>query len=284
MRLLKQLSVAFFVVIVALFVVYQGWRQVTVDNQPPVIQCNEEEIHISISATDADLLAGITARDNRDGDVTDSLVVVSLSKFISEGKRKVEYAAFDSSSNVATYSRTVVYTDYTGPKFKLTEPLRFASYSGHSALDMLAAEDCLDGDISGLIKMRYGNYVDSVTRALEDCHFQVTNSAGDTAQITLTTEILQDEAYRQYYPSLDEYIIYTGVGKSVSYGEHIKGVCMGSRSYSFDQLRGEYTRENVRIDDSQVNLNVPGTYKVTYTLMNETTKLGSVTQFLVVEE
>ncbi|MBQ9150380.1 hypothetical protein IJX73_05560, partial [bacterium] len=59
--------------------------------------------------TEEDLLKGVSANDSRSGDVSDTLVIESLSDFTEEGKRIITYAAVDESMNVGRCERTIVY-------------------------------------------------------------------------------------------------------------------------------------------------------------------------------
>lgn len=78
---------------------------------------DNSEISVSIHADEAELLAGVTAYDAKDGDVTDSLAVEHISNFIEKGRRKISIVAFDSDNNVTHAEREMVYNDYTSPVF-----------------------------------------------------------------------------------------------------------------------------------------------------------------------
>lgn len=82
------------------------------DDAAPVIVCSSSEIHVSVDASEEELLFGVTAMDAEDGDITSSVVIESISSFVEPGKSIITYAAFDSHNHVATASRTLYYTDY----------------------------------------------------------------------------------------------------------------------------------------------------------------------------
>ena len=107
MKRLRILILAFFVVVFLVFLVNRIHEYVTSDYTAPVIEAEQDSLNVSVNATEQDLLQGMTASDNLDGDVTDTLVVVSKSKFISPGTLRVNYAAFDQNNNVGSYSRMV---------------------------------------------------------------------------------------------------------------------------------------------------------------------------------
>lgn len=300
MKRLRRLIILFFGVTVIGFTMYQVKNQAVKDTEAPEILCDSDTIEVKIDATDEELMSGMTAKDNRDGDVTDSLVVVSKSKFFEKGKRRVHYAAFDSKSNVATFTREMNYTNYKSPRFSLSSPLRFSKdVSETDLLQILRAEDCLDGDISGLIKIRYGeNNLEEGGSGTRDVSFQVTNSAGDTVQLETKIEFLEDEEYKLPYPKLSEYLVYTKVNKELDLSQYLKGVINGGAEYLFEEHIDDSsygtsygdTYEAGDVDVTpEVDYSTPGVYTVRYTLeekdnYGDTEKLGSTTLYVVVEE
>ena len=112
MRRLRIAILIFFFAVAAFFAASYVFDKVTSDREAPVIKADSDSIEVNLATTENDLLAGMSAFDNVDGDVTDTLVVVSKSKFIRKGTLNVNYAAFDQSKNVSTYTREVTYTDY----------------------------------------------------------------------------------------------------------------------------------------------------------------------------
>ncbi|MBR4549602.1 MAG: hypothetical protein IKO83_06760 [Oscillospiraceae bacterium] len=261
----------------------------TSDYVPPVIHAEYDAIQSSVAVTDQELLTGMTASDNLDGDVSDSLVVVSKSKFIFRGMRRIKYAAFDKNNNVGVYERMLTYTDYVSPHFSLSQPLRFVD--GNSDVDYLknvSAYDCLDGDISKQIMITYGeNRRISDTTKSQTINLQVTNSAGDTA--TLQLEALRQDytSYNQYAPSLSEYLVYTGIGQPLTLSSYVNGVWTGNTVRTFADT-GYDPNTDVSIDSSSVNYNAPGVYPVPFQLSrlkNDGVReyLGTNTLFVVVE-
>ena len=89
----------------------------------PEILFASDVISVPTGADDAALLAGVTATDAEDGDVTASLLVEGISGRNDDGTVQVTYAAFDSNHHVTKATRAVRYTDYTKPRFALTQPL-----------------------------------------------------------------------------------------------------------------------------------------------------------------
>ena len=81
------------------------------DRQAPVIQFEDEEKELIYKEGDdqESLLEDVTAKDNKDGDLTDQVFVDSITP-VSDNKRVViKYAVIDSSNNVAVKSRIADY-------------------------------------------------------------------------------------------------------------------------------------------------------------------------------
>lgn len=74
------------------------------DRAVPVISFSEDPIVYSESMDEEQLLEGVTAMDDEDGDVSDTLVIEKIAE-TSDGKVIVTYAALDGSNNVAKVSR-----------------------------------------------------------------------------------------------------------------------------------------------------------------------------------
>lgn len=74
------------------------------DRAAPVISFPEEVPAYSENMNESLLLAGVSAVDDRDGDVSGSLLIEKIAE-TSKGDVIVTYAAVDSSNNVAKVSR-----------------------------------------------------------------------------------------------------------------------------------------------------------------------------------
>lgn len=227
MRKLRVLTLLFFMASAAGFGAYQMKYIKMEDNEAPVISYDAKELQVSVeNSGDEILLQGVRAQDNRDGDVSNSLVVVSRSKFKSKGKCEVSYAAFDEAGNVGAARRTLIYEDYVSPHFELSEPLIFAkSTTSYVLVDKVTAEDCLDGDISNIVKYSFGeDKLPHNATGVQQVVFQVTNSSGDTVDLPLEMEILSEEDFKLPYPELTDYLVYTKVGEAINPTEYIRGI------------------------------------------------------------
>ena len=289
MRRLRLLILAFFAVVFIIFSFTRLREYIVSDYTSPVIQAETDSIEVSVNAEDAELLAGMTATDNLDGDVTNTLVVVSKTKFISKGKLRVNYAAFDKNNNVGVAARNVTYTDYYSPRFSMSQPLRFVSgNSTYNYLKYVTASDCLDGNITQQIKITFGDTEStSNSSSRQKVNIQVTNSAGDTSTLELWAIFEDYNSYSVPAPALSNYIVYVKQGERPDYSSYVKGVWTAGSTRKFEETRG-YQASDVSVNDSGVNYNVPGVYSATYQLSRQDdtgrTPLGTATMIVVVED
>lgn len=285
MRRLRAAVVLLFIVSVIAFAAYQVLSRLAQDNRPPEIICDSDTLSISVESEDSELLKGVKAEDNRDGDLTDSVRVSSMSNFTEPGKRTITYAVFDKANNAATMERTLEYTDYTSPKITLTEPLRFdiSDMEDASLTEHMKAEDCLDGDITSQIRATYNDSAYVSQAGDYNVTVQVSNSAGDTCTVPLTvtvTDSSSDDERGKYYPALSQYIVYTPVGEQVDLAALITGVTRGGSEYAFGEPGAPESPEGVSIS-GDVDYGTEGTYTVEYSYTPEggvtaTTKLTVV--------
>ena len=104
----KGLTVIMAVICLALAAVYVVIN-LAEDDQPPQIEIQEQDLTYTEGESWDVLLQGVTANDNRDGDVTDSLLVENVYPVPEAGVATVVYVARDDSNNIAKASRTVTY-------------------------------------------------------------------------------------------------------------------------------------------------------------------------------
>ena len=254
------------------------------DTTPPVISVEEQMLEISVKDDRDILLSGITAVDDRDGDVTASLLVESIYGISEDHVTTVTYAAFDRAGNVSKLQRQVRYTDYREPRFELSETLCFAHNSGFDLLEYVGAEDVIEGDI----RRRVRATLVSDTRSIDEIgshtvRMRVTNSLGDTVEVDFPVEVYDPEWYTAAV-RLDEYLVYLNQGDRFDPEEYLKVFA----------VRGEETNISHRIPDnilcsinSNVNTKVPGVYRVKYTLtqtIGMTSFSGQAVLVVIVQE
>lgn len=252
------------------------------DRKRPEITMDSDVLSVSVHAGRKAMLKGVTATDNKDGDVTASILVEGISKLTDENTAVITYVAYDASGNAAKASRTVQFTDYQPPVFGQEEALVFASNTAPDVLEFMTAEDILDGDISNRIK---GTLLSDTTSlnypGVHTVEFRVTNSMGDTQYITLPVEVYQASDFNAK-AELTDYLVYIKTGEDFNPRSYLENVVVGNTKYSLDpeindELRLYFNNYvspaiNPQVDivnieiNSDVDTDVPGVYSVSYVI------------------
>lgn len=285
MRIIRIAVIALFAVSVIAYGAFNILSKLDKDENPPVIECTQDSISLSVKDDESALFQGLTAHDEVDGDLTDSIRVSSISHFAEQGKRTIEYVVFDKANNFATYKRTLQYTDYEPPRIYLDAPLRF----GMSELERLdptagmRVEDVLDGNIASKIRISYGNSMYIQEPGFYGITAQVSNSAGDTCAVPLEINIVGSSASesQKYYPMLSDYIIYMKKGEAINLNTYLIGVMRGNQEYKFSDGMINVERGDIAIIN-HVDFNTPGTYTVDYSYT--ASGVTAVTKLVVVVE
>lgn len=289
MRRLQMMICLVFTVSFALFIGYQVKEKMMADDTPPVITCEEDTVSVSVKDGEAALLKGVTAKDDKDGDLTEYIRISAMTHFINS-RRNVTYVVFDEANNIGTLERSVEYTDYVSPKIYMKKPFRFtASEEIEQAIrEGLSAEDCLDGDLNSQIRTIWDDSYYSSLTGDYPVTLQVSNSAGDVCQVEIemtVTEANDREENGKEYPLLSDYIVYTKVNQMIDPESLIIGIEKNGTEYLYEEdeefLAG--TREAIRID-SKVDYANPGVYTVEYSYTGENASTAVTKLFVVVEE
>lgn len=287
---IRMMIVTVFIVSCVIFGVYEVKTSRLEDHTPPVITCDQDMITVRSSADDKVLLKGVTAIDDKDGDITDSVRVSAMSHFLEKGKRTVTYIVFDKVNQAGTAQRTVIYSDYESPKIYLSEPLRYSmnQASKVNLSENFTVEDCLDGDLSKQLRVSVDDNYYSYTADKYEITVQVSNSAGDVRSIpmtvTLTDSSDRDESAKSY-PVLSEYIVYTKVGEELKLSSYIEGIQKGNQVYTFEDDADLLTISRSDIDiEEEIDYSAPGVYPVEYSYTTEDEITAVTTLYAVVEE
>lgn len=275
----KRFQVLVFAAAVIMVLLYIANRWVLYsrfDRSTPEISFDSEILEVSVAVTEEELLNGVTAADKKDGDVTDTIIIESISKMLGDNERIVTYAAFDKDNHVGKAQRKIRYTDYTAPRFSLDGPLEVASMNAEMS-DILAplhATDCIDGDLTGQIVVTDMEITSMSSDAMTaQYEVQVTNSCGDMATLNLPVRMQMNTNGSFAEIQLSEYLTYRKVGEAVDPAAFVVSASAGGQEYGVG---------GVQIN-SNLDTSMPGVYTVTYTLSVE----GSSTStdlIIVVEE
>ena len=263
---MKRLNTLLLMILAAAFVLfgcYHIWVHNRLDTVGPELIVDEGLLEISVKDEADVLLTGIRALDERDGDVTSSILVESVYGIDQNNMTTVTYAAFDRAGNVSKTQRQVRYVDYEHPRFRLYGSLTFSYGSGFDLLEYLGAQDVIEGDI----RRRVHATLISDTKSIEaegrhQVKLQVTNSLGDTSELVVPVEVFDPEWYAADV-QLSDYLIYLDRGSRFDARSYLEEFIF--RGEPIDMTRG--TPEGVSVEiDNGVNMNEPGVYEVSYIL------------------
>lgn len=276
MKLLRRVALVVLVLALGAFVFAEARELVGRDNTMPVISVDGDSIDITCEYTDEQLLAGVSASDAKDGDLTSQILLGSFTRFIQPGVCDLSYVVFDSSGNMATASRRVHFTDYVRPRFSLSAPLVFAegSTNGMSVQGMFSASDVLDGDLTDWIA--YGGSDVTYDNAGDyTITMEVTNSFGDTVSYAFPVHVYE-RGSQNVSIELTEPLAYVTQGSEfdpLAYVQSVTGA--GGKSYDPAQLKVS----------SNVDASAPGIYEVHYQIGGaEGEPYGQMWLTVIVEE
>lgn len=263
MKNLERVTVIVFVAVLAVFIGLKAYTRMAVDTTPPQISCDTDTIDISVADPESVLLQGVTAKDDRDGDLTGSIMVKGVTNLLSGNTARVSYIVFDSSNNMATCQRTIRYTDYEKPRFALSQPLIYPEGGPVMVLDKLSAANSAGEDISGNISIVSQN-IDIYTAGRYFLTAQVSNSQGDIESVTLPVII---SSAKKQLVELKEYLVYIDQGAGFNSGSYVSSVK--------DSSGAAYDTSHLSVE-GQVDTSVPGTYYVSYSFQTCTVILTVV--------
>lgn len=252
MRALRITVTALFIVVAVIFAGFYIGEKINTDTTVPVITIEEELLAVSFNADNTELLKGVTAYDDKDGDLTDRVIVESVSKFLDDGICKVTYAVCDNNNNVANATRKIRYKDYVSPRFSMNGPACYSIYETVNIANVIKAYDCIDGDISRSIIITSEDFTSSVAGVFE-IEVSVTNSKGDTSVINIPL-IVEDRNVSAPEIQLSEYLVYTDTGKPINFSQYLIGAT--------DSLENDIT-SSVKIE-TKADFTQEGTYSVHY--------------------
>ena len=251
MRALKHTILILLAVLSAAYIATLIYQGSSTRHDPPVISCPDGILEVSASDDESVLLAGVTALDPQDGDLTDRIIVGGISKLISKDTAKVTFMVFDSDDNMGKLVRYIRYTDYHRPQFSIVKPLAFSSTKEVSLLDRLKAEDVVDGDVSS--RIRVSTLASTDNSDVYDITIQVTNSMGDTAWLKLPVLVQETDPLRPVI-ELSSYLIYQDVGSSFDAMSYVSGLTVAGSAEAVSKVSVS----------SNVDTSVAGTYRVMY--------------------
>ena len=274
-------------VVTVLFLLYRWNEQDKSRNTRPVIDCPSYPLRVSVAAlSDKSILkSDVTASDKEEGDISDSIVVESISQFLEPGHCLINYVAFDSRNKVARATRHLFLTDYTSPTFEIVEPLEFSYSTNFTPLSCIKAYDCIDGDISNRIKMTMLNGDDDLSNiGAHNVEFSVTNSLGDVVKLAAEV-VVYDRTYteQRLIPTikLKQYLVYIDPNMYIDFqGDMVESIGVMGESYTVDEYEQRFGK--LEFDDGGFDADEPGIYRVLYTCDYNKEYVGSAVLIVIV--
>lgn len=257
MKYIRLLTSIVFIIACVVFVggkIYSSKK----DTVAPVITSENDEIHVTAGLSTLELLRGLVATDDKDGDLTDKIIIRRISPFLEKGVSRVEYVVFDSSNNVGRYERTVCFDNYSSPQFALSKPLMYKENSGIIFSDRLTAMDVLEGDISKLIKFEFSD-IQQNKAGTYYVAVSVKNEFGDFVEINIPVNIVENSDYGNRL-QLSTYLIYVKAGNTVDPLSFVKKV-VDVHGMDADRTEVQATYE--------VDMTVPGCGQIRYVYVDE---------------
>lgn len=260
---MRYLRIAAVVIFVFSFVLNAGasiWDRMYKDDSAPVITCDQDDLEVRVDCLEEELLAGLKASDEKDGDLTHKIMIAETSRFVEQGVCNVKYVVFDSDHNGAEFTRRVRYTDYESPRFSIVEPLVYVQGETAGYLDSIRASDLLEGDISEKIKI-VSSEVDNHTPGTYPVELEVTNSLGDTSTLRTKVVILEHSSNGPEI-ELSGYLVYVEKGGKFDARRYISSVT--------DRDGEEIADPDIEVF-GKVNTKEPGEYYLVYSVKDEET-------------
>ena len=276
------------------------------DYSMPEIRMEKDEITMSVKDGDDVILDGVTAYDQKDGNISENLVVEYISNFISGNRRIATLAVVDSNNNVVEAKRTIRYSDYHAPRFVMEAPLIFSvNASNADILEGISALDMLDGEINEKIRIDIANRNTRTTAAGDyNTVISVTNSAGDKSSLDVTLSLYeQSDLNAMPNITLTDYIVYIEKGETIDPWSYVESVRMNNTEYTrFDdgvlyssnyqtmlstnpeEIEDYVIYQNEMQIADGVDSNTPGVYEVVYRIVNKNAVTGTVRLIVVVTD
>ena len=275
MRTLKTILCIATALSVLAFALAIYYTQFYKDVVPPEIRMDADVITVSAADGDEALLRGVTATDNRDGDITGAVLVDGVSQLTGPNAARVRYIVFDAAENAATASRTVVYSDYEAPRVFILQPLIYNVGDTIALRGRVIARDCLEGNITDRIRI---SSQDLSNRAAGVYHLTiwVMNKLGDVSTVTVPVIVREDDPAAPVV-ELKSYLTY------LARGEEFDPKAYFQSYYDSADSRARNYYDHLEVS-GEVDTDTPGTYEVAYSATNSDGLTGQAILTVVVEE
>ena len=265
------------------------------DVTPPELRLNgDERITLAVGTDFED--PGYSATDDFDGDITDKVVRSGNVDNSKAGEYKLTYTVQDSAGNTTTKTRVIVYEEFANidvtlgtpldgvtPMIKLKGANPYCMVKGTQYVEPGAmATDNVDGNITDRIAVT--NKVTGNLMGAFRIVYTVEDSSGNKAiayrAVVVTTSC--PDQNNEGEKTINNAPVITLVGKnSVTINKGTEYIDLGATAY--DKEDGDLTSK-ITIDDTQVNVNSAGIYKVIYRVTDSGGKTATKTRTVTVKD
>lgn len=273
MRLFRLCVAGLFGVMLILFSIVFINKLINTDKTVPTIKIEEKEIWIPVSATESEMLAGVTAYDEKDGDLTDNVIIQNLSNFTGSSTCTVTYMVWDSDNNYTSAKRTIHYTDYVPPHLTYNGPLMFQKSVAVNFRSVIGATDIIDGDIGRNVIINSSN-IDESSEGDYEVIVTAFNSKGDRVTYNLPVTVYSTSTWNCEI-RLSDYLVYAKVGSDLDFDSFVTGVY---------NRKEEALSCPVIAKTYDVNFGKPGVYRVRYETDPDTEYVSFTYLTVIVEE
>ena len=245
------------------------------DKVAPEFRLDSNVISVSVNDKDDALLQGVTASDDRDGDITDQIIVDGVTQLTGPNTARVRYYVFDKAENLAVASRTVRYTDYTSPRISILQPLVYDVGKTVVLRGKVTAHDVLEGNITSSIRLSSDD-LNNKSVGTYRLTIWVMNRMGDVSHVTVPVIVREAEPDAPVI-TLKRYLVYLERGDDFDPEDYFESF------YSSPNvpIAGSFDRLTVT---GSVDTQTPGTYDVSYSYTNTYGCTSEVYLTVVVEE
>jgi len=234
---------------------------------PEIALLGEETVTLPVGEEFQD--PGCAASDNYNGELSDSVTVTGELDPAAPGTYILTYHVADESGNTAQVTRRVIYVDVTAPVITLLGDTEMELDNGSSYEEpgFTAVDDC-DGDITQQVT------VEGAVNTDEAGTYTLTYTVADAAGNSIT--VVRTVTVKDMVPP-----------ELTLYGDSVVRLVIGNAysdpGYSaLDNCDGDLTGQVEVV--SEVNMYLPGTYTVTYSVTDASGNTATASRTVVMED
>lgn len=274
MRYIKIAVIVLFVLCAVIFGAGKMSELKNHDSTQPELTSDREILEIPCDFERQQLLEGLEAYDEKDGDLSSDIIAGDFSRFIEKGTCNVTYMVFDSGNQMASLTRKVHFTDYYSPRFTLSQPLVFREGEGtyEETMNRIGVQDALEGDMKEWMQ-RTDTDVNYSKAGSYYVEVEVTNSLGDMSSVKLPVHVTASGS-RNVDIQLSQWIVYVSPGGSINPADYITGVT---------DAGGNALDPGIVAASSGVDFQTEGCYEIRYSVDDGQGNIGETWMTVVVQ-